>query len=190
MALFDFFRRRRDPEGKPAKSTGRLGRWFSGLFGRSRKKQPEVEPLPEPAPMEEPDISVDDQLFESLEDVYTSDQEQPASYSVDDLSQVTIESDRDLLDRYSGMLDTMVDKGYIQPFDSDEDAAKFLRVLSSEAWEEAHAYWYSIEALQQIQDAIQRGATAGRLQEEYNRQKEKKSKNYLRTWDEWRAYSD
>ncbi len=108
----------------------------------------------------------------------------------DDLAQVTTTSDSNLLDRYGDMLNKMIEKGYIDDFKNKEDAAEFLRVLSSEAWEEAHAYWYSVEALGQIQDAIERGATAGGLQSEYNKQVEKKSNNYLSTWDAWLRVED
>ena len=182
MSLLDFFKRRKDPEGKPQGSGGVRG-FFSRLFNRRKKEKPEKPaPLPEPAVMEEPDISIDDDLFDQIEDAYNPPpQERPAT----DLPPVTTVDNESLMDKYSGMLDTMVEKGYIQPFDSDEDAAEFLRVLSSDAWEEAHTYWYSVEALQQIQDAIARGATAGSLQDEYNKQVEKKSKNYLKTWEAW-----
>lgn len=181
MALFDFFRRRRDKEGRP-QNTGGIRGFFSRLFNRRKPEAaPEPEEIPEPAQMEEPDVDIDDSLFNSLEDVYTSEQERPSF----DQPSVTTADDQSLLDKYGDMLDTMVDRGYIQAFESDQDAAEFLRVLSSEAWEEAHAYWYSVEALQQIQDAIARGATAGGLQEDYNRQVEKKSNNYLRTWEDW-----
>lgn len=180
MALFDFFRRRKDPEGRP-QNTGGIRGFFSRLFNRRKPEIPEPEAAPEPAQMEEPDVDIDDSLFNNLEDVYISEQERPSF----DQPSVTTADDQSLLDKYSDMLDTMVDRGYIQAFDNDQDAAEFLRVLSSEAWEEAHAYWYSVEALQQIQDAIARGATAGGLQEDYNRQVEKKSNNYLRTWEDW-----
>lgn len=181
MALFDFFRRRRDKEGRP-QSTGGIRGFFSRLFNRRKPEAaPEPEEIPEPAQMEEPDVDIDDSLFNSLEDVYTSEQERPSF----DQPSVTTADDQSLLDKYCNMLNTMVDRGYIQAFESDQDAAEFLRVLSSEAWKEAHAYWYSVKALQQIQDAIARGATAGGLQEDYNRQVEKKSNNYLRTWEDW-----
>ena len=182
MALFDRFRRRRN-EGAPQRSG-----WLRGIIDRvfNRKKRPEpmpaYEPAPEPAEMD--DITIDDSLVDAVEDVNVSPAEMPAEPDLD-LSPVTPVDDRTLVDRYGQMLDTMVEKGYIQPFDTDRDAAEFLRVLSSDAWEEAHNYWYSVEALQQIQDAIQRGATAGGLQEEYTKQTEKKSKNYLLTWENW-----
>lgn len=184
MALFDFFRRRNSSdEGRPQRSGGIRG-FFSRLFGRKREElPPEPQPLPDPAVMEEPDIDVDDSLFNELEDVYSPPTSEQPSYS--DLPPVTTSDQDNLLGRYSDMLDTMVERGYIQAFDSDEDAAEFLRVLSSDAWEEAHTYWYSVEALQQIQDAISRGATAGSLQDEYNKQTEKKSNNYLKTWENW-----
>ena len=188
MAFFDFFRRRKDREGVPQRSGGVRG-FFSRLFNRKKPAPaPAPEPLPDLAAMEEPDIEIGD-LFETVEPVYTNDQEIPTAPTLED-SQVTVASDSTLLDKYGGMLDTMVEKGYIQAFDNDEDATEFLRVLSSQAWEEAHNYWYSVEALQQIQDAIQRGATAGSLQDQYNRQIEKKSKNYLRTWEEWLRVED
>lgn len=185
MALFDFFRRRSKPArpaGEPAPQRGVRG-FFSRLFNRVRPAAPAAPEYeePEPEPFD---------LFEDLEDEYQpSAQELPMMEEVgepaDALAQVTTINDRDLVERYSDMLDTMVEKGYIDSFKSDEDAAEFLRVLSSEAWEEAHAYWYSVEALGQIQDAIERGATAGGLQSEYNKQVEKKSNSYLSTWDAW-----
>ena len=188
MAFFDFFRRRKDREGVPQRSGGVRG-FFSRLFNRKKPAPaPAPEPLPDLAAMEEPDIEIGD-LFETVEPVYTSDQEIP-TVPTTDIAQVTPVSDSTLLIRYRKMLDTMINKGYIEDFDSEEDAAEFLRVLSSQAWQEAHTYWYSVEALQQIQDAIQRGATAGSLQDEYNKQIEKKSKNYLRTWEEWLRVED
>lgn len=189
MALFDFFRRRSKPArpaGEPAPRGGVRG-FFSRLFNRVR---PAAAAAPEPAPEPEPF-----DLFEDLEDEYAPPkQELPTMEEVgqpaDDMSQVTTLGDRDLVERYSDMLDKMVERGYIDSFKSEEDAAEFLRVLSSEAWEEAHAYWYSVEALGQIQDAIERGATAGGLQSEYNKQVEKKSNNYLSTWDAWLRVED
>lgn len=185
MALFDFFRRKpARPAGEPAPKGGIRG-FFSRLFNRVR---PAAAAAPKPE-YEEPEPEPFD-LFEDLEDEYQPPAtEIPAMETTgapaEDLAQVTTTSDENLLYRYSDMLDKMVEKGYIKPFDSDEDAAEFLRVLSSQAWEEAHAYWYSVEALSQIQEAIERGATAGGLQEEYNRQVEKKSNHYLSTWDKW-----
>ena len=192
MALFDFFRRRSKPArpaGEPAPQGGIRG-FFSRLFNRVR---PAAAAAPEPE-YEEPEPEPFD-LFEDLEDEYAPPApELPAMEEVgqpaDDLAQVTTLSDRDLVERYSDMLDKMVERGYIDSFKSEEDAAEFLRVLSSEAWEEAHAYWYSVEALGQIQDAIERGATAGGLQSEYNKQVEKKSNNYLSTWDTWLRVTD
>lgn len=189
MALFDFFRRKpARPEGQPAPKGGVRG-FFSRLFNR-RKPAPAPEPeAARPSYYEEPEPEPFD-LFEDLEDEYQPPAaEMPAMETVGapakDLSQVTTTNDRDLVERYSDMLDTMVERGYIDAFKSEGDAAEFLRVLSSQAWEEAHAYWYSVEALGQIQEAIERGATAGGLQEEYNRQVEKKSNHYLSTWDKW-----
>lgn len=187
MALFDFFRRRSKPArpaGEPAPQRGVRG-FFSRLFNRVR---PAAAAAPEPE-YEEPEPEPFD-LFEDLEDEYQPPAtEIPAMETTgapaEDLSRVTTANDRDLVERYSDMLDTMVERGYIDAFKSEGDAAEFLRVLSSQAWEEAHAYWYSVEALGQIQEAIERGATAGGLQEEYNRQVEKKSNHYLSTWDKW-----
>ena len=192
MALFDFFRRRSKPArpaGEPAPKGGVRG-FFSRLFNRAR---PAAAAAPEPE-YEEPEPEPFD-LFEDLEDEYAPpEQELPMMEEVgepaDDLSQITTFGDRDLVERYSDMLDKMVERGYIDSFKSEEDAAEFLRVLSSEAWEEAHAYWYSVEALGQIQDAIERGATAGGLQSEYNKQVGKKSNNYLSTWDAWLRVED
>lgn len=191
MAFFDFFRRRSkpaQPAGEPAPKGGVRG-FFARLFNRVR---PAAAPEPEPEP--EPETEPFD-LFEDLEDEYAPPApELPMMEEVgqpaDDLAQVTTLSDRDLVERYSDMLDKMVERGYIDSFKSEEDAAEFLRVLSSDAWEEAHAYWYSVEALGQIQDAIERGATAGGLQSEYNKQVEKKSNNYLSTWDAWLRVED
>lgn len=199
MALFDFFRRRNKPArpaGEPAPRGGVRG-FFSRLFNRRRPASVEDEEEPaaaiQPAP-EEPDLEPVD-LFAGMEDVYKPPlPEMPEIEEIgapaEDLAQVTTVNDRDLVERYSDMLDKMVERGYIDSFKSEEDAAEFLRVLSSEAWEEAHAYWYSVEALGQIQDAIERGATAGGLQSEYNKQVEKKSNNYLSTWDAWLRVED
>ena len=191
MALFDFFRRRSkpaQPASEPAPKGGVRG-FFSRLFNRRRPAAAAIRPAPE-----EPDLEPVD-LFAGMEDVYKPPRpEMPEVEEIgapaDDLSQVTTISDRDLVERYSDMLDKMVERGYIDSFKSEEDAAEFLRVLSSEAWEEAHAYWYSVEALGQIQDAIERGATAGGLQSEYNKQVGKKSNNYLSTWDAWLRVED
>lgn len=195
MALFDFFRRRNKP-AQPAPRGGIRG-FFSRLFNRRRPAADVDEEEPaaaiQPAP-EEPDLEPVD-LFAGMEDVYKPPlPEMPEVEEIgapaDDLAQVTTLNDRDLVERYSDMLDKMVERGYIDSFKTEEDAAEFLRVLSSEAWEEAHAYWYSVEALGQIQDAIERGATAGGLQSEYNKQVEKKSNNYLSTWDAWLRVED
>ena len=180
MALFDFFRRRKDRDPQPAKRTSGFKGFFSRLFNRRKPAAvPEPEEDLETAVME--DVQIDDDLINNAEDVYLD-----TVPAVETGTVPTLEEDSQyLLNKYEGMLDTMVERGYIQPFDSDQDAAEFLRVLGSEAWEEAHAYWYSVEALQQIQDAISRGATAGSLQEDYNMQREKKSNNYLKTWEDW-----
>ena len=83
--------------------------------------------------------------------------------------------DADLIERYRPMIETMIEKGWIDEFKSDADMAEFLRVLSSSAWEEAHKYWYSEIAFLEIQEAIERGATARQLQDEYNKVLEKKN---------------
>ena len=96
-------------------------------------------------------------------------------------------SDETLLIRYRKMLDTMVERGYIKPFVSDKEAAEFLRVLGSKAWDEAHAYFGTSETVfKDIQNAIEHGATAGALQDDYNMTVEKKSKDFLRMFENWR----
>ena len=184
MALFDFFRRRKD---QAEQRHGIIRGFLSRLFNRRRIERPE-SPRQEARTeiQEEPDIDIDDDLFNAVEDIYKPpESEQPRNKLDTDIAQVTTVSDETLMIRYRKMLDTMVNKGYIDAFDSDADAAEFLRVLSSEAWEEAHAYWYSVDALQQIQDAILKGATARSLQDEYNEQKEQQSDSYLATWENW-----
>lgn len=191
MALFDFFRRRRPAadSSRPRGSGGITG-FLNRIFGRRRTEpEPEPEPIyPEPEPELEPDefiyeepeadIIIDDSYVETFQPPQI--EEAPI-----EAGQITDLSDQELLDKYQGMLDKMVERGYIDSFDNDADAAEFLRVLSSQAWEEAHGYWYSVEALSQIQDAVARGAKAGTLQSNYNLQIEKKSNNYLKTWEEW-----
>lgn len=189
MALFDFFRRRRPAadSSRPRGSGGITG-FLNRIFGRHRQQEgpepepiyPEEEPEPDEFIYEEPeaDIIIDDSYVESFQ----PPQIEEAPFEA---GQITDLSDQELLDKYQGMLDKMVERGYINSFDNDADAAEFLRVLSSEAWEEAHGYWYSVEALSQIQDAVARGAKAGTLQSNYNLQIEKKSNNYLKTWEEW-----
>lgn len=207
MALFDFFRRRRPAadSSRPRGSGGITG-FLNRIFGR---RKPEPEPIypeeEEPEPEPEADIIIDDDYIESLDDnivfndsntdLYTDEPEPFPDLVVNadvvitestvQEFQITQVSDAELLEKYGKMLDTMVQRGYINSFDNDADAAEFLRVLSSQAWEEAHGYWYSVEALSQIQDAVARGAKAGTLQSNYNLQIEKKSNNYLKTWEEW-----
>lgn len=193
MALFDFFRRRRPAaDSSRPRGSGGIAGFLNRIFGRRRQEpEPEPEPIypeeeePEPEPDEfeyeepEADIIIDDSYVESFQPPQIED---TSSYEA---GQITDLSDQELLDKYQGMLDKMVERGYIDSFDNDADAAEFLRVLSSQAWEEAHGYWYSVEALSQIQDAVARGAKAGTLQSNYNLQIEKKSNNYLKTWEEW-----
>lgn len=169
MALFDFFRRRggKKPQQEPRRG---LRGWLSRIFGRREQKQE-----PEDLSYEEPELMPSDSNgLEFFDFDAISPEQAPAG-----------ESDAELLEKYRKMIDTMVKRGYIDSFRNDADAAEFLRVLGSEAWEEAHGYWYSPAALGEIQDAILRGATAGTLQDNYNSQLEKKSNRYLETWEDW-----
>lgn len=199
MALFDFLRRRPRPS---AGSGGGITGFLSRIFGR-RKREPEPEQVPiepeivpdpadlyydEPEPIPEADIIIDDNYVETQvtpPPVFTDPEAERLDNYLAEHTEINPYSDQELLDRYGKMIDTMVRKGYIKEFDNEADAAEFLRVLSSQAWEEAHGYWYSIEALSQIQSAIAHGAMAGTLQSNYNAQIEKKSNNYLKTWEDW-----
>lgn len=185
MALFDFLRRGRRPASGESGRRGLLGR----IINRFIHPSPEPEqPEPEEFSQEEPPTGLD---IVDLDEI----NEDSSQYGADAMGSaadggyipagVTDLSDEELLNKYGKMIDTMVERGYITQFDSDQGAAEFLRVLSSQAWEEAHGYWYSVEALSQIQDAIARGATAGTLQSNYNNQIEKKSNHYLETWEDW-----
>lgn len=203
MALFDFLRHRKPKEERPRQS--RIGAFFSRIFNRRR---PDPGPQPVPAPEPEPELLPEDDLYYDeplqpaepdiiIDDYYVESQIEPAPPVISQQEEIQLDqyaaehteinpyTDTELLDKYGKMIDTMVNKGYIVPFENDADAAEFLRVLSSKAWEEAYGYWYSIEALSQIQDAITRGAMAGTLQSNYNAQIEKKSNNYLKTWEDW-----
>lgn len=102
--------------------------------------------------------------------------------------EVSPASDETLLNRYRGMINTMVERGLINEFRNDKEAAEFLRVLSSRAWEEAHNYWGTSKGIfKDVQSAIEHGATAGVLQNDYNMMLEKKSKDYMGVFSSWGA---
>ena len=152
-----------------------------------------VEPVPEP-PNEpgvelppEPPKEKDKPKYEVIidaEDDLVIQPPEPTAPQQD----VTILTDDELITKYDDMINKMIQHGYIDEFRNDKEKAEFLRVLSSNAWNEAHTYFYSIVAFQEIQDAIQRGATARALQEQYNMEKEKKSNAFLQLWDTWAYY--
>lgn len=189
MGIFDFIRQR---GGRKPQDPGRPRSIFGRILDRFRRPSPAPEPEEPVRPPAQIQETPDDTNIDYY-DIDAGEMPEDTGLYVHDLDTepvgipegVTDVSNQYLLDTYGGMLQTMVDRGYIDAFGSDADAAEFLRVLSSQAWEEAHGYWYSPAALGEIQDAILRGATAGTLQSNYNEQIEKKSNHYLETWEDW-----
>lgn len=135
---------------------------------------PEPEPQPEPEPEPEPE--------KPKRKPGRPKKERDPNLIEPDINQ---DPDAELIERYRPMIETMITKGWIDEFKSDADMAEFLRVLSSSAWEEAHKYWYSEIAFLEIQEAIERGATARQLQDEYNKVMEKKTIGFLQAWEGW-----
>lgn len=179
MALFDFFRRRGSSSGS-GRSGGILSRIVNFFTSRPpAPEQPADDGYYDETEPEQPAPNID---YINIDDI----QEPPEPAAADRWeTPIPMQDDQELLSKYRKTLDTMEEKGWISPFKSDADAAEFLRVLGSEAWNESHAYWYSKTALAEMQDAIQRGGTAGALQEEYNMAIEKKSNQYLNVWEDW-----
>lgn len=203
----------RIPQPQPVPAPDRPRRSWRDWLPWNRRKKEEPKELqqapPEPKPSEpvpapqEPQMSADD--WNNLLDVdYIGKPEKaakkpkpqpaPEPETTDSIEwnpsrpEITTLTDEELIDKYSDMLNKMIKQGYIDEFRNDKEKAEFLRVLSSNAWNEAHTYFYSIVAFQEIQDAIQRGATARALQEQYNMEKEKKSNAFLQLWDTWAYY--
>ena len=181
-----------DPE-----SAEYVSSWISNVIGRKPEKKwwqfwkrdkpkiiewdrvPEPEPEPEPEPPRDPPIP--EPPKPKRKPGRPKKERDPLQVEPD----INQDPDADLIERYRPMIETMIEKGWIDEFKSDADMAEFLRVLSSSAWEEAHKYWYSEIAFLEIQEAIERGATARQLQDEYNKVLEKKTIGFLQAWEGW-----
>lgn len=181
-------RKKEEPEEKPDEPAPgpQDNNWKDGVSGgdipdKRKEPLPPLPPVPPVPPKDKPDdITVVIDANESLSI-------QPPEPTVPQ-QDVTTLTDDELITKYDDMISKMIQQGYIDEFRNDKEKAEFLRVLSSNAWNEAHTYFYSIVAFQEIQDAIQRGATARALQEQYNMEKEKKSNAFLQLWDTWAYY--
>ena len=169
MALFDFFRRRRKTEPEPQPAGRGIFNRIRNLFRREQKEPepPAVPPISEP----EPEPPAAPPALSNITD------------SIADQSKLNEGSNRQIIN-------TLVEHGYIQPFKNDHEAAEFLRVLESDAWNENHRQLYGPDVMNRIQNAIARGATAGALQEQYNKEIEKKSNTFLVGWEDFLSWKE